>query len=225
GDLKKLCQRAPLADAFRDLARGNPNALRTALGSSSAEAAEAAAYLTGLVGDPRLLDALGTALQSDEPAVRREALLALKQFGGGRALELVARAIHDPDPGVRLYALRHVVSHRYAPALARVAELLDREVQEDQRSMTERRLLFEAYGALGGSSVVEELSRRMRRRGGLFRKTDPEEIACVLVGLGATTAPAARAILESALDDKQPLVSRTARQVLDTWGAPVAWSA
>jgi hypothetical protein len=175
----------------------------------------AAAFLIGLTGDSRHLEALGASLASGSPEVRRETLLALKGYGGGRALEFVSRAVNDADPLVRLYALRHLVSHRYAPALARVTERLER--REPDRSLTEQRLLFEAYGALGGADVVVDLVARFRRRRGFFRKRDPEEAACILIALGATESPAARRVVEEASGDRHPLVARVAGQVLQGW--------
>jgi hypothetical protein len=88
-----------------------------------------------------------------------------------------------------------------------------------ERSLTEQRLLYEAYGALGGADVVDDLIARFRRRRGLFRKRDPEEAACVLIALGATESTNAREILEEASRDRHPLVARVASQVLQGRGA------
>lgn len=215
GDLKRLCQRGPIADAFLAITREHPYAVGEAL-RSEPKTAMRAAHLVSLSGEARLLDALGDALASDHAEVRREALMALKSFGGGRALEYASRAISDPDPTIRLYALRHLVGHRYAPALARVEQLIDDDDLSD-RPLTERRLIFEAYGALGGSGVVDDLASRLSRRR-LFRKPDPETVACALVGLGATEDPEARKLVEDRLDSSRTLVSRTAEQVLESWG-------
>lgn len=216
-EIKRVCQHPALAEAFSELARSDEGGLRGSLASDNPQEAVAAAFIVGLTGDSRHLEALGETLSSDDPEVRREALLALKGFGGGRALEFVSRAVNDGDPSVRLYALRHLVSHRYAPALPRVVERIAR--QDAERSLTEQRLLYEAYGALGGEEVVGELVSRFRRRKGLFRKRDPEEAACVLIALGATGSPAARELVEEASADRHPLVARVAGQVLQSWGA------
>lgn len=215
GDLKRLCQRPPVADAFLAIAREHPYAIGEALRSEPTTAIRAA-HLALLSGDARLLEALGVALDSEHAEVRREALMALKSFGGGRALEYASRAIADPDPTIRLYALRHLVGRRYAPALPRVRALIEADDLAD-RPLTERRLIFEAYGALGGPGVVDELTSRLGRRR-LFRKPDPETVACALVGLGATEDPEARKLVEDRLDSSQTLVRRTAEQVLESWG-------
>jgi len=221
GDIKRLCQRPAIAGVLLALIREDPHALGEALRGGGITASRAA-HLASMATDPRLLDALGEALGSDRAEVRREALVALKAFGSGRALEHVSRAVEDPDPAIRLYALRHLVTHRYEPALPRVRAILEQGDLEE-RSLAERRLLFEAYGALGEEGVVDELARRLRRRG-LFRKPDPETVACVLVGLGATGAPEARELVEQRLDSSQALVGRTARKVLEEWGRSPGWT-
>lgn len=217
GDLKRLCQRPAISSALSEIARDRREAIHHALTSSDPHAAGAAAFLAGHVGDPRFVDPLRQALDSGDPEIRREAIQALKQIGGGRALEAVARAVDDPDPGVRLYALRHVVAHRYRPALPSVAGVVEGEAWRE-RSPTEQRLLFEAYGALGGEGVLDQLAGRVKG-GGLFRKADPETAACALVGLGAIGTEAARAVVERAADDRNALIARTARQVIDGWDA------
>jgi hypothetical protein len=216
-EIKRICQLPSMGSAFAEIAASDPAGLHEALTGDDPQVAVAAAFIVGMTGDGRFLESLGEVLSSDDAEVRREALLALKGFGGGRALEFVGRAVNDGDPSIRLYALRHLVSHRYAPAMPRVAERMARE--DPERSLTEQRLLYEAYGALGGEQVVEDLIARFRRRKGLFRKRDPEETACVLIALGATRATAAREVVEQASGDRHPLVARVAGQVLQSWGA------
>ena len=216
-EIKRICQSPPMEAAFVEIAASDPDGLRRALTGDDPQVAGAAAFIVGMTGDSRFLAALGEALSSAEPEVRREALLALKSFGGGQALEFVSRAVDDGDPSIRLYALRHLVSHRYAPAMPKVSERMARV--DAERSLTEQRLLYEAYGALGGERVVDDLIARFRRRKGVFRKRDPEEAACVLIALGATGAPSAREVVEQATGDRHPLVARVAGQVLQSWGA------
>lgn len=216
-EIKRVCQQPAMVEAFRAIASSDEDGLRRSLGSEDPQEAVAAAYIVGLTGDSRQLDALGTALASGSPEVRREAVLALKSFGGGRALEFVGQAVDDDDPSVRLYALRHLVSYRYAPALPRVIARLKHA--DPERSLTEQRLLYETLGALGGEEVVDDLVSRFRKRRRWFRKRDPEESACILIALGATASESARAVVEEARGDRHPLVSRVANQVLQSWGA------
>lgn len=216
GDIKRLCQRAPVAETFLALAKVETAVMRAAIIDPDPFLACPAAYLAGITAYPALLEPLGKALKSEDGMVRREALSAIKQIGGPRSLEIVASAVEDEDPTIRLYALRHLIAHRYAPALSRVVALMERGTGW---TLTEKRLLHEAYGALGGESVIDDLGRRLQRKG-MFRKADPEDTACVLVALGATGSPYARALIEEATTDKHPLIQRTATEVLQYLGGP-----
>lgn len=222
-DLKRICQRPVLADAFLAIAAGNLPALSAAILATEPDIACGATHLAGLVADPSLIEPLGAALQAEDDRIRIEALLALKSFADERAGDCVAAVIDDRDPAIRLYALRHLIARRHVAALPRVAALLDG--QPHPAEGRERRLLYETYGALGGANVVAGLAARLKRRGKLFRKVDPEEAACVLVGLAATRTEAAHAILRRSAASRDPLIRRVAQQAMTGWtehaGAPV----
>lgn len=213
-DFKRLCQRPILAETFVELAESEPEALVASMEGTDHSAAKSAAYLAGLMADPRLIEPLGKMLARSDSKLRREALLALKVFEHPRALELIADRIDDSDPAIRLYALRHVIGHGYTLALKHVASVINSRELSD-RSSAERRLLFEAYGTLGGSTVVDSLSKRLRRRGGFFRRVDPEGAFNAAIGLLATQTVSGREILEQASESGSPHVRQAARRALD----------
>lgn len=213
-DVKRLCQRSGIGDVLAGLAASNTEALRMALADGPEPVAAAAAFLAGMVADARLGPALEVALGRPEPRVRLEAIQALKQLGES-AVPLAARAIEDTDPAVRVYALRHVVAHRFEPAFPAVAALFDR-IDEEAESLAERRLVYEAFGTLGGPRVVDELAGRMRRRG-VFRRVDPEAAACAVAGLAATGTPTARELIEAAARDRDGRIREAARSALSSW--------
>lgn len=221
-DMKRLCQRPAVGAVLDGLAARNPAALKDALAGGDEVAAGAAAYLAGTTGDLEMGPALETALGRPEPRVRLEAIQALKHLGDA-GVPYAAGAVDDPDPAVRVYALRHLIAHRFAPAFPVVAALFDR-IDQEGRSVAERRLVYEAFGALGGSRAVDELARRMGRRG-VFRKGDPEIAACAIAGLAATGSPAAREIVEEAARDRDDLVRGAARSALEAWHRSGAGSA
>ncbi|HET6340975.1 MAG TPA: hypothetical protein VFG78_02195, partial [Gemmatimonadota bacterium] len=194
-ETKRLCQRPAVGAVVEGLAARNPKALEDALAGGDEAAASVAAYLAGMTGDVEMGPALEAALGRPEPRVRLEAIQALKHLGDG-GVPYAAGAIEDEDPAVRVYALRHLIAHRFEPAFPAVAVLFDR-IDREGRSVAERRLVYEAFGALGGSRAVDELARRMGRRG-VFRRGDPEIAACAIAGLAATGSPAAREIVEEA---------------------------
>ncbi|MGH7557871.1 MAG: HEAT repeat domain-containing protein [Gemmatimonadota bacterium] len=214
-DIKRLSQRPAIAEVLAGLAARNAESLRAALERGPEPAAAAAAFLAGTLADPDLGSALEAALARPEPRVRLEAIQALKHLGES-ALPRAARAVDDADPAVRLYALRHVIAHRFEPAFGTVSALFDR-IDDEAESLAERKLVYEAFGTLGGHEVVDELARRMGRRG-VFRRGDPETAACAVVGLAATGSPAARELLEEATRDRDQGVREAARYALSSWG-------
>jgi HEAT repeat protein len=221
-ETKRLCQRPAVGAVLEGLAARNPQALRDALAGGDEAAAGAAAYLAGTTGDLEMGPAFQAALGRPEPRVRLEAIQALKHLGDG-GVPYAAGAVEDADPAVRVYALRHLIAHRFEPAFPAVAALFDR-IDQEGRSLAERRLVYEAFGALGGSRAVDELARRMGRRG-VFRKGDPEVATCAIVGLAATGSPVAREIVEEAARDRDDLVRGAARSALQTWHRSEAGSA
>jgi HEAT repeat protein len=77
---------------------------------------------------------------------------------------------------------------------------------------------YEAYGALAGAAGIPILEKTLMGRGGLLsRKEDPETRACAAMALGRIRSPEARAVLDRASQDKEPLVrnavSRALREV------------
>ncbi|HET9581602.1 MAG TPA: hypothetical protein VFP76_02165 [Gemmatimonadota bacterium] len=213
-EMKRLCQRPAVGEILARLAAGNRRALEDTLAGGDEPSAVAAAYLAGMTGDASAGPALEAALRRPEPRVRLEAIQSLKQLGDA-GVQHAAGAIDDPDPAVRVYALRHLIAHRFEAAFPAVAALFDRIDGED-RPAAERRLVYEAFGALGGSRAVDELARRMGRRG-VFRKGDPEVAACVIAGLAATGSPDALRIVEEAARDRDDHVRATARSALEAW--------
>lgn len=214
-EVKRICQRPAIAEVLVSLAARNPEALGAALAAGDEPVATAAAFLAGAVGDPALATGLAEALSRSEPRVRLEAIQALKQLGE-EAIPMAARAVDDADPGVRVYALRHLIAHRYEPAFPKVAALFDR-IDREAVSPAERRLVYEAFGALGGPRAVEDLAGRMGRRG-VFRRGDAETAVCAIAGLAATEAPAGREALEEAARDRDDVVRAAARSALASWG-------
>ena len=209
-ETKRLCQRTKIAEILERLAAQNPGALEVALTRGAEPVAAVAAYLAGTVGRPDIGPVLESALERPEPRVRLEAIQALKHLGES-AVAMAARAVDDPDPAVRVYALRHVIAHRYEPAFGKVAALFDR-IDEEAESMAERRLVYEAFGALGGSRAVDELARRMKR--GVFRRSDREGAVCAVAGLAATRSPASRSLLEEAARDRDQRIREAAEAAL-----------
>lgn len=213
-EIKRLCQRPAVGGVLAALAARNAGALRAALADGAEPVAVTAAFVAGMLADSAFGPALEGALRRPEPRVRLEAIQALKHLGEG-GVPFAARAVDDADRAVRVYALRHVIAHRFEPAFDRVAALFGR-IDEEAESAAERRLVYEAYGALGRERAVDELARRMTRRG-VLRRHDPEATVCAIAGLAATGAAGARGQLEAAARDRDEKVREAARSALARW--------
>ena len=80
--------------------------------------------------------------------------------------------------------------------------------------LTEKMAFFEAYGALVGTKGIPALEKLLVAKGLLGRKEDPETRACAAMALGKIRTPEARAVLERASQDKEPLVRNAVARAL-----------
>jgi HEAT repeat protein len=131
-----------------------------------------------------------------------EALQELRSPTGSGALETV---LEDTDRDVRVAAARALAALRWAPARARLEQVLDsRRLRESE--LTERIAFFEAYGALAGAEAVALLDRVLNGKSWLGRRETGEMRACAALGLGRVRHPAAERALAAAAADADPVV-------------------
>ena len=83
-----------------------------------------------------------------------------------------------------------------------------------QADLTEKMTYFEALGSLGGGQVVPALEKLLLAKGLLGKKEDAETRACAAMALGRVRTPEARATLEKAREDKEPLVRNAVSRAL-----------
>jgi HEAT repeat protein len=129
-------------------------------------------------------------------------------------MQQLERAVEDPYRDVRVTAVRILGARRHRAALAPVeAVVLGRNVRN--ADLSEKTAFFEAFGMLAGPEGVQRLVPLLQT-GGLFKKkTDPEIRACAAMALGKIGTPEAREALQSALQDKDPLVRNAAGRALE----------
>lgn len=154
--------------------------------------------------------ALAERLGDMDPELRQAAAEALASIGSAGALRALEGVLDDKVRGVRIAAVRAFTAHGYRAALPKL-EALVRGKESRAADLTERMAMFEAYGALCGSSGVELLDGLLNSRGFLGRRTDPEVRACAAVALGRIRTPEARAALQRSSSDTEVVV-RTAVQ-------------
>ena len=85
----------------------------------------------------------------------------------------------------------------------------------EDRDLSEKRALFEAFGVLAGPEGADSLSGVLRGKAGFGRpKPSSDTRACAAVALGKIGTPSARLALEKALRDKDPVVRNAASRAL-----------
>jgi HEAT repeat protein len=128
-------------------------------------------------------------------------------------MQQLERAIQDDHRDVRVSAVRVLGTRGHRAALQRVeAVVLGRDLRN--ADLTEKMVFFEAYGLLSGPEAIRNLKPMLETGGFMRKKQDPETRACAAMALGKIGTPEARAVLEAAASDKDPLVRNAVGKAL-----------
>lgn len=213
GDLKRLAHREELLAPLVAAASREEVALHRLFRHPDPAVVKNAIFLCGRAAGRQSLEALVEPLRSRDAEVRIEAIHALKGYRSARAMDLLVEAVQDPDKLVRYYALRNLISFNYRPALRAVTDAI-RDRDFPLKDLTERRLLFEAYGRFAGADALPYLREILGRRG-LLRKNENRDLrVCAAVALGEIGGSEARALLEEQRADRHPEVREACEQAL-----------
>jgi hypothetical protein len=167
---------------------------------------------------PPVAPALGALLGTASPAVKVAAVEALAAIGSPGAMQQLERAVDDPDRDVRIAAVKVLGGRNHRAVLPKVAAAVDGKALR-AADLTEKMAFFEAYGTMVGAVGIERLGTMLQSTGGfLKRKEDPETRACAAMALGKIGGPEAKAILQQAAKDKEPLVRNAANRALRELG-------
>jgi hypothetical protein len=161
-----------------------------------------------LVGRLRLAEAakpLARLLEQRGAAVRLAVVEALAEIPSAVAVGALQSVLSDPVREVRIAAARALGALRYQPARARFEEILAGRALRDA-DLTEKLAYFEAYAALAGADAIQLLERLLSGRGLMGRRHTSEIRACAATALGRIAAPGARAALDRARDETEPVV-------------------
>jgi HEAT repeat protein len=213
GDLKRLAHREAILVPLVRAAAENPEALHQLFRHPDPAVVKNAIFLSGRAASRQSLEALEEPLRSRDAEVRIEAINALKTYRSARAMDLMVAAIEDPDKLVRYYALRNLISFNYRPAVrAVVAAIEGRDFEE--KDLTEKKLLFEAFGRFAGEEALPSLTELLGKRGLLRRGASRDVRICVATALGEIGGPTARGLLQETLADRDPEVRAACERAL-----------
>jgi HEAT repeat protein len=198
--------------SIEGLAQEHRDVLVGLIGSEDLSVVLGAARLAGQLGLGSAAGRIATLLSRPEAPARRVAVEALVRIRSGQALAAVQGAIEDDDREVRITAVRGLAAVRYQPARQRLEEAIQSK-RLGETDLTEQIAFFEAYGSVASPESVKLLDRLLNGRK-LLGKQSPEMRACAAMALGRVQAPAAKASLQQAAQDPNPIVRNAVARAL-----------
>lgn len=204
---------AVLRKSVEGIAQRNRAAVVQLLGEGDPIVASGAARLAGQMQISEAGPALAQLFAHADPPVRLaaiEAAVTLKASTAAGSLEI---ALQDPEREVRIAAARALGDLQYSPA-ARVLATIVKSKHIRAADITEKVAIFEAYGLTAQGDGVGLLDELLNKKGILGKKEAPEVRAAAALGLGRISGPDARAALERAAHDEDPVVRANVNRAL-----------
>jgi len=199
--------------AAAQLAQANAAEVLKALASQDGAVQLEMVRLAGRLKLPGAPEGMEALLASEDRALKLAVIEALTAIGSPSAMRLLEKAIDDTDRDVRIAAVRFLAARGYRNAAARVESMVTGSKLRNA-DLTEKMVFFEAFGALVGPKGLPTLEKMLAGKGFLGKKADPETRACAAMALGKVRTPEARAVLERAAQDKEPLVRNAVTRAL-----------
>lgn len=199
--------------AIGRLGAQHPARLIALIGSSDPVEAAGAAHIAGNLRLVEAVPQLTRLLTRAEASCRLAAVEALVAVRSASALNALQDALEDPVREVRIAAARGLGALRYAPAASRLEEIVNGRAIRNA-DLTEKLAVFDAYALAAGNDAIPVLEKLLHGRGRLGRKLPAELRACAATALGRIETPAARAALEAASDDDEPIVRGAIQRAL-----------
>ncbi len=174
--------------------------------------------LAGRLKLPGAAEGMGPLLDNEDRTLKLAVVDALTSIANSAALRLLEKAIEDADRDVRIAGVKFLASRGHRNAFAKVEAVVTGSKLKNT-DLTEKMAFYEAYGMLAGARGIAVLEKILVPKGLLSRKEDPETRACAAMALGKIRTADAKAVLEKALQDKEPLVRNAVSRALRDVGA------
>jgi hypothetical protein len=200
------------------LAQANAPEVLKALASNDAATQLEMVKLAGRLKLPGAAEGMEPLLGSGDRGLKLAVVEALTAIASPSALRLLETAIDDSERDVRVAAVRFLAGRAYRNAASRIEAMVTGSKLRSG-DLTEKMAFFEAFGTLVGARGIPTLDKMLIAKGLLGKKEDPETRACAAMALGKIRTPEARAVLERAAQDKEPLVRNAVSRALREVGA------
>jgi len=204
---------AVLRKAVQGIANQNRSAVVKLLEEEDPIIAAGAARLAGEIKIAEAGPSLAHLLAHADPAVRLaavEAAITLKASTAAGALE---KTLHDPERALRIAAARALTTLQYRPAAATLTSIVKgRDIRT--ADISEKVAMFQAFGVVAEEDGLEVLDSLLNGKGFLGKREPTEIRAAAALALGLIPGPQARASLEQATQDDDPVVRSNVNRAL-----------
>lgn len=214
GQLGRTAAREAVFGALETIFRNQPDRLVQLLGSSQRTVVQEALRVAARLRLEELVDGVTTTLDHEDPTVRRQATEVLGSIPGVPPMRGVVRMLRDPAPEVRMASYEVLLNRPYR-GVAKVLRAVLESTELEALGLSERKLLFSAYGAAAGPDDAPELAALLagkRSFGG--RPGSSETRACAALALARIDAHSARSALSEARRSEDPVVRNAVRVAL-----------
>ncbi|HET9948077.1 MAG TPA: HEAT repeat domain-containing protein, partial [Longimicrobiales bacterium] len=210
-DHKEL--QAVLRKAVQGIANRNRSAVLALLEEDDPIIASGAARLAGTMQISEAGPALARLLAHADPSVRLAAVEAAVELKASTAASALERTLDDPERELRIAAARALGALRYRPAASKLEKIVkSREIRS--ADISEKVAVFQAYGVVAEADGLELLDHLLNGKGFLGKREPTDIRAAAALALGRIPGPEARAALEKAIQDDDPVVRSNVNRAL-----------
>ncbi|MGD8322421.1 MAG: HEAT repeat domain-containing protein [Gemmatimonadota bacterium] len=204
---------AVVRSAVKGIAERNRGAVVRLLSEPDPVLASGAARLAGDIQIPEAGPALAGLLAHESASVRLAAIEAAVSLKASTAAGPLQHTLEDPEREVRIAAARALGALRYGPAARRLADILgSKEIRA--ADISEKVAFFEAFGLVAGEDAVDMLDKLLNAKGFLGKREPSEIRAAAALALGKVPGGRARAALDKAAGEDDPVVRTAVNRAL-----------
>jgi len=208
---------AVLRKAVQGIAGQNRSAVVQLLEEDDPIVASGAARLAGEMQISEAGPSLAHLLVHADPGVRLAAVEAAVTLKASTVAGALEKTLDDPEREIRIAAARALGALQYRPAAKTLAGIVKgRDIRV--ADVSEKVAVFEAYGIIAEEDGLDVLDALLNGKGFLGKREPTDIRAAAALALGRIPGDHARAALEKATHDEDPVVRSNVNRALRNEG-------
>jgi hypothetical protein len=208
---------AVLRKAVQGIANRNRAAVVKLLEEQDPVLAAGAARLAGDMQIAEAGPALTHLLTHSDKAVRLAAVEAAVTLKASTVAGALVKSLEDPEREIRIAAAKALGALQYRPAAKSLGAIV-RSRAIRTADISEKVAVFEAFGIVADRDGLDVLDELLNGKGFLGKREPTEIRAAAALALGRVAGPEARAALERATQDDDPVVRSNVNRALRSEG-------